>query len=174
MLFRSYAAGENANDYYQYYWYGGCGSEQTITNVDLGYTLASPSKHSTYTNVLSGSFGSVVPTVTPGMFVYVSYGGDDYYIGVVKTISASTIELEKDIIRFVSSVDISSATYNDNLTIKLRNTRPFIHTHGRGLVTRSSTSTTSVSSGSVGTEGEGHFKSAGINSSWALYRASNG
>ena len=167
----SYAAGEGPNEYFQYYWFGGCGEEQSVTNVDLGYVSTSPSKHSTYTNLITGVFD--VTTVTPGMFVYVTYSGSDYYIGTIKSVSSTTIELDKDIIRFASSVDISSAAYNDNLTIKLRNVRPYIHAHGRGLITRAAASTTVVS-GSVGTEGEAHFKSAGLNSSWALYRASTG
>lgn len=167
----SYAAGEGPNEYFQYFWFGGCGEEQTVTGVNLGHIHTSPSKHSTYTNVITGVFD--VTTVTPGMFVYVEYSGDDYYAGTIKSVSETTIELEKDIIRFAPSVDISGAAYNANLTIKLRNVRPYIHVHGRGLITRAAASTTVVS-GSVGTEGEGHFKSAGLNSSWALYRASTG
>jgi hypothetical protein len=170
----SYESGEGANEYYQYYWFGGCGLEQTVANCDLGVTTTSPSKHSTYTNIISGTFNA--STVTPGMFVYVEYDGNDYYIGTVKTVTSSQVNLEKDIIRFVYSVDISGATYNDNLTLKFRNVRPYIHVHGRGLITRDSTSTTTVTSGSVGTEGEGHFQSAQLAKSpyWALYRASDG
>jgi hypothetical protein len=170
----SYEAGEGANEYYQYYWFGGCGVEQTVANCDLGYTSTSPPKHSTYTNIISGAFNA--SEITPGMFVYVTYSGDDYYIGTVKTATGAQIELEKDIIRFAYSVDISGAAYHDNLTLKFRNVRPYIHVHGRGLITRDSTSTTTVTSGSVGTEGEGHFQSAQLAKSpyWALYRASDG
>lgn len=167
----SYAAGEGANEYFQYYWFGGCGVEQTIASTSFGYTSTSPSKHSTYTNIITGTFD--VTTITPGMFVYVEYGGEDHYVGTVKSVSETALELEKDIIRFAYSVDISSSTYRTNLTIKLRNVRPYIHTHGRGLITRANASTTVVS-GTVGTEGEGHFKSAGLGANWAIYRASNG
>lgn len=149
----SYEAGEGANEYYQYYWFGGCGVEQSVANCDLGYTSTSPSAHSTYTNLISGTFNE--DEITPGMFVYVEYGGDDYYIGTVKACTSAQVELEKDIIRFQYSVDISSAAYNNNLTLKFRNVRPYIHVHGRGLITRDSTSTHTVTSGSVGTDGEG-------------------
>lgn len=176
----SYAPGEGANEYYQYYWYGGCGLEQTISSVTLGYTSGGAGgarSHSTYTNVISGT---IPTTVTPGMFVYVSYGGSDYYVGTIKSVTSGAsgnITLTKDIIRFAK---LSGATYLDNtsalttVSIKVRNIRPYIHTHGRGLITRATTTTTTVTSGSVGTEGEGHFQSAFIDSTYAIYNASDG
>ena len=180
----SYVPGEGANEYYQYYWYGGAGVEQTISSVTLGYTSGGSNTdrtHSTYTNVISGT---IPATVTPGMFVYITYndggGNKDYYAGTIKSVTSGAggnITLTKDIIRFAK---LSAGTYIDNtaalntVSIKVKNIRPYIHTHGRGLITRATTTTTTITSGSVGTEGEGHFQSAFIDSTYAIYNASDG
>ena len=45
--------------------------------------------------------------------------------------------------------------------------------HGRGLISKVANSAV-VTSGLVGTEGEAHFQAAGLDTNWALYRASDG
>lgn len=161
------------NTYWQYFWYGGHGTEVDISGVSLDYIVESQAKHNTYTNTLSKANGFTTANITPGMFVFVNYSGADYYIGMVSDKTNSQITLEKDIIRFIPDTAIGTATY----TVKFRNVRPYMHTHGRGLITRETTGTTVVS-GSVGTEGEGHFRSAELQATntiqWALYRASDG
>jgi len=173
----SYKPAASSNEYFQYYWYGGHGTEQTVSNVDFDYT--GTTSNATYSNTLQGTFDSA--TITSGMFVYVSYGSPaaDYYIGMVKSVTASTVTLEKDIIRFKNNANIhSDTTLHDNLTIKFRNVRPYIHVHSRGLINYDGNGG-DITSGAIGTEGEGHFKSAdlggdirGVN--WAIYRAADG
>jgi hypothetical protein len=173
----SYKPAASANEYYQYYWYGGAGTEQTVANVDLDYT--GTTSNSTYLNTLQGTFDPA--TITPGMFVYVSYGSPaaDYYIGMVKSVTASTVTFDKDIIRFAYNTNIHSTTAaHDNVTVKFRNVRPYIHVHSRGLITYDGNGG-DITSGAIGTEGEGHFKSADLDGAirgidWALYRASDG
>lgn len=171
----TYAAAESSNDYYQYFWYGGYGEEQTVSNVTFSTTGTGSSM--TYSNTITGTFDT--NTITSGMFVYLTISNVDYYVGTIKDVSSSTLTLMKNILRVSNHTNISaSTTYRSSLSIKLKNVRPYIHTHGRGLITR--TSNTAIVSGSVGTEGEGHFKAAGIAGSsttgahgWALYRASD-
>lgn len=166
----SYASAGALNKYYQYYWYGGYGKEQTEADVAFG-TSGSGAKM-TYTDTITGSFDSA--TLTPGMFVYVVKPGSDeeYFVGTVKSATDTTVKLMKNIFRFVNKTDLSAATtYREGLTIKFKNVRPYIHVHGRGLITR--VNDQEVVSGNIGTEGEGHFKSAGIDGSWALYRSSD-
>ncbi len=173
----SYKPAASANEYYQYYWYGGAGTEQTVANVDLDYT--GTTTNSTYLNTLQGTFDPA--TITPGMFVYVSYGSPaaDYYIGMVKSVTAATVTLDKDIIRFAYNTGIHATTaVHDNVTVKFRNVRPYIHVHSRGLITYDGNGG-DITSGAIGTEGEGHFKSADLDGAirgidWALYRASDG
>ncbi len=256
----SYKPATSANEYFQYYWYGGAGVEQTIENTRFGCKHTSNVKHRTFTNKIyapqftvtnsaktsgvvtltfashtisngdtitvdmsdaafDGTFvvtgvtsttityafaGADVPSgadtgtvtevfdttkITSGMFVYVEYSSSDYYTGMVRTVSTSEITLQKDAIRWRYDQPVanmgSSVTGSSpderllGVKIKTRNMRPYIHQHGRGLITRDSATTTTVTSGAIGTEGEGHFQSAdlggaslGVN--WGLYRASDG
>jgi hypothetical protein len=180
----SYKAASSSNEYYQYYWFGGNGVEEAVNNINLGHTVGTPnSKHSTYTNILTRSAGTFdTAKITPGMFVYVTYNSVDYYIGMVKNVTSAQVTLDKDIIRFTPDANITTVSPSaiTGLTVKFYNVRPYIHAHGRGLITRASASST-VTSGSIGTEGEGHFASANLGKDpvtntirWALYRASDG
>lgn len=142
--------------------------------------------HVTHTNTITGTFD---PTkISPGMFAYrvvggtydsgtnTIQGGTDYYLGVVKEpASTSTVTLEKDIIR-TFGLDTSPYGRNTNQQVRFVNIRPYIHNHGRGLITKQAHPGLTVTSGTIGTEGEGHFASAGLADSpgWALYRASDG
>jgi hypothetical protein len=175
----SYKAATGANEYFQYYWYGGAGKEHThASTVSLG--TSGTGTRTTYTNVITGTGFSTTSSdsnyITPGMFVYLTYSGSDYYIGMIKSITGTTtITLEKDIIRSAYQTTIQGVlALTTDATIKFKNVRPFIHQHGRGLITRAS-GATAVNSGSLGTEGEGHFRAADLggittNIYWGLYR----
>lgn len=176
----SYKPAASGNEYYQYYWYGGHGTEQTVTGVAFGVT--GTGSNTSYTNVLTGTFDA--DTITPGMFVYVNYdpaGGttyQDYYIGMVKTVTSGQVNLEKDIIRFHFNQSANDAARKTNMRVKFRNVRPYIRVHSRGLIKYDGNGG-NVTSGAIGTEGEGHFKSADLGGNirglnWALYRASDG
>jgi hypothetical protein len=257
---KSYKPASTGNEYFQYYWYGGAGVEQTIENTRFGCKHTSNVKHRTFTNkifapeftvtnaqktddvvtltfaahtitqgskvtvntsnanfdgtfvvtsvtsttityvfagsdvsstALSGTVTQLfnVDEITSGMFVYVEYSSVDYYTGMVKAVTTSEVTLEKDAIRWrfnqpVANMgsSVTGTSPNERLLgvkIKFRNMRPYIHQHGRGLITRDTATTTTVVSGALGTEGEGHFQSADLGGAnlgvrWGLYRASDG
>jgi len=166
-LLESYDAGSSSNEYFQYYWYGGYGQEHTnATTCTLGVTGSGDP--STFTNSITGTFDTT--KLTAGMFVYRVSGGSSYYLGMIRSASSGSIILDKDIIR-TGGYQTDADSYNTTQTIRFTNVRPYIHNHGRGLITKPSGG--AVTSGSVGSDGEGHFNSANI-SSWALYRANDG
>lgn len=166
-LLESYDAGSSSNEYFQYYWYGGYGQEHTnATTCTLGITGSGDP--STFTNTITGTFDTT--KLTAGMFVYRVSGGSSYYLGMIKSASSGSLTLDKDIIR-TGGYQTDADSYNTTQTIRFTNVRPYIHNHGRGLITKPSGG--AVTSGSVGSDGEGHFNSANI-SSWALYRANDG
>ena len=169
----SYATASASNEYYQYYWFGGNGVEHTNATT-VSFATVGTGNNESYTNSINGTFD--ITKLSKGMFVYVVKPGtsEEYYIGTIASFNASTITLTKDIIRFVYNTDISGL--KSGLTIKFKNIRPYIHSHGRGLISRGSASATLITSGSVGTEGEGHFAAADLDKSpgWAIYRFSDG
>lgn len=260
----SYKPATASNEYFQYYWYGGAGVEQTVFNTRFGCKHTSNIKHRTFTNKIyapeftvtnsektsgvvtltfathtisqgdsiivnmsdaafDGTFtvtavtsttisyvfaGADVPSavdtgtvtekfrtseLTPGMFILVEYSGSDYYTGMIKAITDTEITLEKDAVRWaydtpvasmgssVINTGVSPTNQNERLLgvkIKFRNFRPYIHQHGRGLINRANATTTDITSGAIGTEGEGHFQSADLgkvtlNVNWGIYRASD-
>lgn len=255
----SYKPAADSNEYYQYYWYGGAGVEQTVEGARFGCKYTSNVKHRTFTNKVyapqftvtnsvktsgvvtltfashtiasgdsivvdmgdvnfdgtftvtgvtsttityafaGGNVASAADTgtvtqkfktsqLTPGMFVLVEYSSLDYYTGMIKSVEDTEITLEKDAVRWRYSEPIANmgssvtgTSPNERLLgvkVKFRNFRPYIHQHGRGLITRDSSSATSVTSGTIGTEGEGHFQSADLGNVtsgvyWAIHRASD-
>lgn len=174
--------------HYQFFWRGGYG----------GYTVSTPSASVTSATTGTGGFTVVTPTgfdashgslgkevtvtsttsLSPGMFVYTG----DYYLGIIKTIkSATTFELEKHPFMWTIGYDSNHTgsasgelgntpgNYTSGVSLNFYSVRPYIHTHGRGLM--SLTGTTLVS-GLEGSSGEGHWLSAGV-LTWYLYRASD-
>lgn len=132
--------------------------------------------HVTHTNQITGTFNE--DNLSPGMFVYRVEGANKYYLGVVKSFTSGSVNLEKDIIR-TFGFETSLQGQNTGKTIEFVNVRPYIHNHGRGLITRNDVHGFTITSGSIGTEGEGHFASADLAGTtsgirWALYRASDG
>ena len=65
--------------------------------------------------------------------------------------------------------DIQSTSLTQNLVFT--SIRPYIHVHGRGLLTTTTDSVT-LNSGTIGTSGEGHWLSAKV-TNWNVYRASD-
>lgn len=176
---KSYATGTAANPYSQYYWRGGCGTETTysgaitITNSAGGTGWAAAATAS-YGNVITMPSTTVVPS--PGMFVYLSKGGNDYFAGVVASATSTTITLEKNLIRPVQENAFSGlGTQAGGLgySIKTVNVRPYIKNHSRGLLSVTTGVSAPFISGDEGTDGEGHWFSAGIASGWAVYRNSD-
>ena len=167
------------NDYAQYYWRGGCGVETTY-DVPIAGTLRSGT-----TGTANASFGSsisfntnnnIIPT--PGMFVFLTDGTKEYYVGTVLSATATSIVLEKDMIRPLvanARTDLTNALYlTANGKLKTYNVRPFIKNHGRGLISGVTGASQVMVSGNAGSDAEGHWKSAGLDSTWALYRANDG
>jgi hypothetical protein len=145
------------------------GTDATVTFIIGG--------HVTYTNRITGTFDTT--KLSAGMFVYrVAGAGDERYLGVLKTwaTDGSYIDLEKDCIRTYGYGAL--ADNNTAANIKFVNIRPYVHNHGRGLITKTAHGLT-VTSGTIGSEGEGHFAAADLagtvsSTRWALYRASDG
>lgn len=177
-----------SNEHFLYFWRGGTGRTMTITNVNFG--VSGSGNTSTFTNIISATSNTATTTTpstslvgafntalfSPGQFVYRVSGGNDYYIGTVKSVISNQITLEKDIIRTQGhEVDADDAGSRVNQTIKIVNVRPYIHNHGRGLITYDGNGG-DITSGTIGTEGEGHFAAAGVGTEgdWAVYRASDG
>jgi len=141
------------------------GSDSTVLFITAG--------HTTYTNTITNTPGSFdTSKLSKGMFVYRVDGANEYYLGVLDSwaTNGSSITLEKDCIRTYGYGQI--AHFNTSANIKFVNMRPYIHNHGRGLITKTAHGLT-VTSGTIGSEGEGHFAAANI-TGWALYRASDG
>jgi hypothetical protein len=145
------------------------GTDSTVSFIQGG--------HVTYTNRITGTFDT--SKLSAGMFVYrVAGAGDERYLGVLNTwaTDGSYIDLEKDCIRTYGYGAL--ADNNTAADIKFVNIRPYVHNHGRGLITKTAHGLT-VTSGTIGSEGEGHFAAADLSGTvsgtrWALYRASDG
>ena len=154
---------------------------ESLSNDDSDDVAFVVATHTTYTNRINGTFDT--SKLSFGMFVYREVSGtEDRYLGVVKdwATDGSWVDLEKDIIRTYGYEQ--PAYVNTAANVRFVNIRPYVHSHGRGLITREATTTShsqTVTSGTVGSEGEGHFASADLagtvsGTRWALYRASDG
>ena len=158
------------------YWRGGVGKEATagIASCTIGVTGATV--HSTYTDQITNA-GAVFGDITSGMFAFDVVGGEDYYLGVVKSVdSTSAITLEKKALRTALGATDEPASNTTSRTIRFTNTRPYIHNHGRGLITCAVPANNGAfTSGNEGGSGEGHWKSAGLGptTGWALYKAND-
>jgi hypothetical protein len=152
---------------------GGSPIDLTGTNSNVTFTIGG---HTTYTNRITGTFDTT--KLSAGMFVYRKVSGtEDRYLGVLKTwaTDGSWVDLEKDCIRTYGYGALAGS--NTAADIKFVNIRPYVHNHGRGLITKTAHGLT-VTSGTIGSEGEGHFASADLagtasGTRWALYRASD-
>ena len=158
------------------YWRGGVGKEATagIASCTIGVTGATV--HSTYTDQITNA-GAVFGDITSGMFAFDVVGGEDYYLGVVKSVdSTSAITLEKKALRTALGATDEADSNTTSRTIRFTNTRPYIHNHGRGLITCAVPANNGAfTSGNEGGSGEGHWKSAGLGptTGWALYKAND-
>jgi hypothetical protein len=98
------------------------------------------------------------------MFAFDVVSGEDYYLGMVKSVdSTSAVTLEKKALRTaLGNADNAGTAPSISRTIRFTNTRPYIHNHGRGLLTSPIPANGSaITSGNEGGSGEGHWKSAG-------------
>lgn len=76
--------------------------------------------------------------------------------------SGGTMRMDKDL----KSLDVT------DVVLKFTSVRPYLHMHGRGLMTIEDPDDSTILSGSVGTSGEGHWRSASV-VGWNIYRASD-
>jgi hypothetical protein len=158
------------------------GSAINLTGTDSNVSFIAVG-HVTYTDIIDAPSGNNFDTsnFSHGMFVYRTSGSNDevkHYLGILKdwATDGSNITLEKAALR--TQGFNTSAYTNKTVNLEFVNIRPYVHNHGRGLITRQPHGFT-VTSGSVGSLGEGHFKAAGLDpgtnniTGWALYRASD-
>jgi hypothetical protein len=154
------------------YWRGGVGKEATAgLSCTIGVTGSGDP--STYTDQITSS--ALFGDITSGMFAFDVVGGEDYYLGMVKSVdSTSAITLEKKALRTALGATDDASANTTSRTVRFTNTRPYIHNHGRGLLTSPvPASGSTITSGNEGGSGEGHWKSAGLGATWALYKNSD-
>ena len=172
----NYTPASSSNSQTLIYWRGGVGKEATagIGSCTIGVTGATV--HSTYTTQITNA-SAVFGDITSGMFAFDVVGGEDYYLGVVKSVdSTSAITLEKNALRTALGATDEPASNTTGRTIRFTNTRPYIHNHGRGLITCAVPANNGAfTSGNEGGSGEGHWKSAGLGptTGWALYKSAD-
>lgn len=77
-------------------------------------------------------------------------------------VSGGLVEMDNDLLE-LDKTDVA---------LKFSTVRPFIHMHGRGLMTIADPDALLVISGSAGTSAEGHWKAADV-AGWNVYRASD-
>ena len=168
----NYTPASSTNAQTLVYWRGGVGKEATAgLSCTIGVTGSGDP--STYTDQITSS--ALFGDITSGMFAFDVVGGEDYYLGMVKSVdSTSAVTLEKKALRTaLNSTDDASANTTSR-TVRFTNTRPYIHNHGRGLLTSPVPAAGSaITSGNEGGSGEGHWKSAGLDANWALYKNSD-
>jgi hypothetical protein len=170
-----------------YFWRGGhgvdCYTPSATFHLDSGVGIA---QQLTTEITLNSAVDSVItgetPSVTPGMFVFdadPALSGRPYQcIGVVKSVSGSTITLErKPMVGHRSdafNASTNTITAPTGIVLHFRNIRGFQHLHGRGLITVSSG--TVVTSGLEGSGTDGQFAAAHMNDTsteWYVYRNSD-
>jgi hypothetical protein len=177
----------NPENHVQYFWRGGSGSP--VTKTGCSFNRETPAGfggvHYSYSRnlTLSDTVG-----VSPGMFVYyVDGSGNNWYMGVVKTIlNSTTIILEKYPYFAATSGTPNTLVDNTDLSASITGAslyftpiRAYDKVHGRGLLTSIATSgaNQTISSGDLGTSAEGHWSSAGVvyrsSNQWGIYRASD-
>jgi hypothetical protein len=168
---------EDPRNHFQLFWRGGAGS------VVKSCTLSAVTPSDGVWSVGAVSVGKAMSVgdetgVTPGQFAYIRLGAAPYtyhYLGVVKRVTTGTITLDKHpyiwnatVTTPTSLAALDLATAKDVLFTSVR---PYDHVHGRGLI-KTTNSGTTLSSGEIGTSGEGHWQSANV-LNWHLYRASD-
>jgi hypothetical protein len=156
------------------YWRGGVGKETATAGITCAIGVTGSGDPSTYTDQITSS--ALFGDITSGMFAFDVVSGEDYYLGMVKSVdSTSAVTLEKKALRTALGNATDDASANStSRTVRFTNTRPYIHNHGRGLLTSPiPASGSAITSGNEGGSGEGHWKSAGLNATWALYKNSD-
>ena len=135
----------------------------------------------------STTIGGIADTskLSAGQFIY-SKGNDGnlsaIFIGVISSVNTNSITLENRPNIFNTNIRNNKA-YNASTntgglaaivdaTFIATTVRPYEHLHGRGLITTDHANTT-FKSGTIGGLAEGHWQSAGISSSWNIYRSSD-
>jgi len=173
----------DSDTHYQFFWRGGYGQEMVVRNATLtASNLAGsgiPGTHSTNNDWASNhKYYSKTITVNTtdlsvGMFVYAKTSTNYYYIGVINTVNPANIILEKHPFIWAGGTGYDNnkdfVTLNKDLVFV--SVRPYEHLHGRGLLNTTYNSN-AITSGDLGTSGEGHWKSANV-ANYFLYRASD-
>jgi hypothetical protein len=168
----------DSDTHYQFFWRGGAG--RIMSNITGNFTavsLPSASVVGTFTtghSCYDKSIGlSDSHNVNEGMFVYAHIENKYHYVGVVKKVSDTSVELENHPFMWDAGKTTNANTVLTSTPVSLVfiGCRPYEHMHGRGLVS-TKTDTPDISSGDEGTSAEGHWSAAGVTGA-GLYRASD-
>lgn len=174
-----------------YYWRGAMGTDGTVVSGDYNATISRKSIQSEQlnpsdplsvygafvnTNIITFTSGYDYTLIDKGMFVFMrnTSTNEEYYVGDVKAFNNTTVTLEKNALTWS---DFGGGVLSAGYRIVFYNIRPYIHNHGRGLLTiEPGVLNLTGLSGPIGSEGEGHFAAAGLgdlNDTFNVYRASD-
>jgi hypothetical protein len=146
--------------------FSGCTATSTSTHVTVTLPSACPfivGDSLKLTNFSKSAYNIIV-TVT-------SVAGNTFNFalgGNAGAASGGVVRMDKDLSNLIKD----AAGVDLNVSLKFTSVRPYIHNHGRGLMTIEDASTNVIISGTIGTSGEGHWKSADV-AGWNVYRASD-
>ena len=172
----------DAATHYQFLWRGGYNSAMTtrsgsftaatLQGSGISGSSAATNDWSTNHKYYSKTIGVTSTGLAVGMFVYAKTSTNYYYVGTISSIQdASNIVLEKHPFIWDASYDNNKNFASVSKDLVFISVRPYEHVHGRGLLNASYNHTT-ITSGDLGTNAEGHWKSANVGS-YFLYRASD-
>ena len=146
--------------------FSGCTATSTSTHVTVTLPSACPfivGDSLKLTNFSKSAYNIIV-TVT-------SVAGNTFNFalgGNAGAASGGVVRMDKALSNLIKD----DAGADLNVSLKFTSVRPYIHNHGRGLMTIEDASTNVIISGTIGTSGEGHWKSADV-AGWNVYRASD-
>lgn len=173
----------DSDTHYQFFWRGGYGQELTVRSATLTASLLPgsgiPGTHSTSNDWASNhkyyskTINVSTTNLSVGMFVYAKTSTNYYYVGVINQVNASDIVLEKHPFIWASGSGYDNNKDFITLTKDLVfvSVRPYEHLHGRGLLNTTHNGTT-ILSGDLGTNAEGHWKAANVGN-YFVYRSSD-
>lgn len=172
----------DSDTHYQFFWRGGYNSDMTIRSGSfaaatlqgsgISGSSASTNDWANLHEYYSKTIAVTSSGLAVGMFVYVKSGTNYYYVGTISSIQdASNIVLEKHPFIWDASYDNNKNFSTVSKDLVFVSVRPYEHVHGRGLLNTTYNNAT-ITSGTIGTSAEGHWKSANVGASF-LYRSSD-
>jgi len=112
----SYKPAVGANEYYQYYWYGGIGTEQTVENTLIGCKYTGNVTHRTFTNKIYAPQFTVTDSVKTSNVVTLTFASHTISLGDTITVDMSDVNFDGTFtVTNVTSTTISYAFAGANV-----------------------------------------------------------